>query len=474
MKMLRMKNIVIAAMLMLLVVPFANAQQVDAGVTPDSFFWGVDKALDQIALLLAGSPEAKAAKGLEIAQERLLEVKAMAEENKLDAVAKAEDAHSKTLVKVRQSIQSIDEDDPESQIEKVIEIESKLKVHKENVERISAELKVKIKIEGVLTEEQQAKLDAFLQSLDGSADDVKLEIKNKKDGTKIRIRQETGKSEIEIEQEIGKLEIEKGIFKYKLKLKAEISGNKSFVEVEIEFDTETTDADALIDEIIEKFSLDAETTDALLKLEVADEEKEKEDRLKIKAEIEDTTSEVEVELRFSLDSINRSDIVDAIVERTQLTQEEIEDVWELKVEDEEEEELEIEVEIEKGVAEVKIKVDDLKTKFVLETTDQEAILQEIATRLGVSVEDIRGLVEFDIEEEEEEEEKEVEEKEEKEEEEEKDEEKQLEKAAKEEKEAAEEAEKAAKEAEEAEEDAVKKAAKEAEDAAKDAEKASED
>ncbi|MEK6949821.1 MAG: DUF5667 domain-containing protein, partial [Nanoarchaeota archaeon] len=66
----------IAILVALLLLPIAYAQQPaqDAGITPDSFLWGLDKALDQLALLLTFDEGEKAKKGLEIARERLLEV----------------------------------------------------------------------------------------------------------------------------------------------------------------------------------------------------------------------------------------------------------------------------------------------------------------------------------------------------------------------------------------------------------------
>src|SRR3989338_8422675 len=87
----------------LLVWPLPLAQQPEEpGVTPDSFFWGLDNAIDQLTLLLTFDKAEKARKGLEIARERLLEVKQMIEENKAEAAQKAEEAHGKQLLKVKE------------------------------------------------------------------------------------------------------------------------------------------------------------------------------------------------------------------------------------------------------------------------------------------------------------------------------------------------------------------------------------
>ena len=200
-----MKRVVVI-LLMILILPIVNAQQTpqsaeDAGVMPDSFLWGLDKALDQLNLLLTFDKGEKAKKGIEIARERLLEVKEMVNENKLEAAEKAKEEHGKTLVKVKQSVKEIEENNSTQEIKEVIEIEKELEEHDEGIEEVNTELKVKIKIEGTITEEQKTVINSILDSLKGQTGEVEIEIKNKKDKTKIRIKQETGKSDDEIEDE---------------------------------------------------------------------------------------------------------------------------------------------------------------------------------------------------------------------------------------------------------------------------------
>ncbi|MDP3699212.1 MAG: DUF5667 domain-containing protein [Nanoarchaeota archaeon] len=393
-------------LMIFVLLPLAFAQEnslQDPGVTPDSLLWGVDIALEQISLLLAANPEAKARKGLEIAQERLLEIKAMAEEKNLPALEKAHGAHSKILLTVKKNVQLLDEEDPELLLEKELELEKELLEHEEEIEEVEMKLKVKIKIEGQLTAEQQAQLDEFLASLGGSAENVKIEIKNKKDETKLKIKTKTGKSDEEIEQDIQLLEIKKGLLEEKVKIRAEVVDGKTIVKVEQKFETKTTGEEALLSEILEKFSLSAEEAALLLKIETeeAEQAEDQDERLKVKVKIEEGLSEVEVKLRFVLNSIEEAAILGAVVEKTQLTEGQVEAVWrvkEEKVEEEKEEkEIEIEVEIEDGEAEVEVKSDGNKMKFVLQETDREKIVQEIALRLEVSVEEVLKLVTFEEE-----------------------------------------------------------------------------
>jgi len=74
-------------------VVFAQEKSEDPGITPDSFLWGLDKASERIDLLLTFDKSEKAKKGLAHAHERLSEVKAMIEENKLEAAEKAKESH---------------------------------------------------------------------------------------------------------------------------------------------------------------------------------------------------------------------------------------------------------------------------------------------------------------------------------------------------------------------------------------------
>ena len=383
-------------LIFLLPIVFAQETLEDPGITPDSFLWGIDKALEQISLLLAISPEAKATKGLEIAQERLAEIKKMIEENKLEAAEKAEESHGKTLVGVQESIEEIEEDNSTEEIKEVIKIEKELQDHDNDVDQVFGELKIKIKVEGELTQAQQDLIDSILASLEGQTGEVEIEIKNKKDKTKIKIKIETGKSDEEIEDDIEKLEIEAGLSG--IEVKEEIVGSQSEVKIERKFSTTTTDRDAIIDEIIEEFALDREIADVALEIEIEDEDEKLKEKFKVEIEIEDGIAEIEVKLKFILDTTDREEILNAVVEKSQLTREQIEEVMEFEIEDEEQE-LEIEVEIEDGVAEIEVELAGEDFEFTLETTDKEVIISEIIERTGLTREQIKEVIEFEIEDE---------------------------------------------------------------------------
>jgi len=375
--------------------PLILAQEIlpNPGITPDSFLWSLDKVLEQISLLITTSPNEKATKGLKIAEERLAEIKVMIEENKLDAAEKAEESHGKTLAGVQENIEEIEEDNSTEEMKEVIKIEKELQDHEDEVDQVFGELKIKIKIEGVITQAQQDLIDSILASLEGQTGEVEIEIKNKKDKTKIKIKIETGKSDQEVEDEIEKLEINAGVAG--IKVKAEIVGSQSEVKIERKFSTTTTDRGAIIQEIIETFALDSEMADAALKIEEDDDE-ELEEKFKVKVKVKDGVTKIKVELKFILDATDRESILNAVVARSILTADQIESAMKFKVEDDEDE-LEIEVEIEDGMAKVEVELNGDEFEFSLETTDRDEIIDEIIERTGLTREQINAVIEFDIE-----------------------------------------------------------------------------
>lgn len=357
-----MKRIIFGVLLIVLIFPIINAQQItttDAGITPDSLFWGLDKAFDQISLLLTTGDVDKAKKGLEIAEERLSEIREMIEENKLEEAKKAKEAHGKTLVKVKEKVEGVEEDDSLEEIRKVIEIEKELENHDEEVEQTFGKLKVKIEIEGEITQEQKDLIDSILNSLKGQTGEVEIEIENKKNKIKIEIEQETGKSEEEIEIEIEGIEKEKGIKKQEKALEA-------------------------IEEAEEEFNEFLE-------------EAEEENRTIFQGIINQFNSLLE-QSKFEYEQGNYMEAKKLAKQAKRLLDE--------SEEFQEGEHEQIKIKIEEGKAEVEIEIGEAEWEFELETTDLDTIVNEILERTGLSPEKIKSIM--NVEEEGEDQEGEVE------------------------------------------------------------------
>ena len=181
-------------------------EKVGNGINPDSFFYGLDIFIDDIVLAFTSGDVEKAKLSLKIAEERLQEVKMMIEENKLSAAQAAQAEHDKMLSVTENSVSQIESADPVEEIKEKIEVGKELKKHKTEVEKISGKLKVKIKINGEITEEQQSLIDSILTAMEDKTGEVEIKIDNEKQETKIKIKQQTGKSTDEIEEELKEFE----------------------------------------------------------------------------------------------------------------------------------------------------------------------------------------------------------------------------------------------------------------------------
>ena len=111
------------------------------------------------------------------------------------------------------------------------------------------------------------------------------------------------------------------------KLRASTLGDSSEVKIELEFVTYTTDSELLIDEILENFLVTPEEAEDFLKIQTED-DNELENKFTVEVEIDDGIIEVEVELRYVLDSTDRDEIIASIVEQSQLDKDLLVDVIE--------------------------------------------------------------------------------------------------------------------------------------------------
>lgn len=108
---------------------------------------------------------------------------------------------------------------------------------------------------------------------------------------------------------------------------------------------------------------------------------------KVEAEIDDT------EMKFTLNTTDRDAIIEEIAARTGLSLEVVRNATKF----DEKSEREIEVEFENGAAQVKVSIDDSKSEFTLNTSNRDVIIDEIAARTGLSLEQVRKAIRFESE-----------------------------------------------------------------------------
>ncbi len=186
-------------------------EEEDLGITPDSLLYGLENALKRLNLAFTFGKEAKARKELRFARERLKEVKLMVERGNVDAAEKAKIRHKELITKLRTRVDDLDDDED---FETELEIETELEDQENEID----EIETKIEIKGELSEEQRARLKAFLEELRSSGNEVKLKLERKKGEFKLKLR-EKGVNEREIREKVEDIK-DRGLRK-SLKLRIE-------------------------------------------------------------------------------------------------------------------------------------------------------------------------------------------------------------------------------------------------------------
>ena len=169
----------------------------DPGITPDSPLWGLERAMERIQLILTFDKAERAKLGLEQAAERLAEVQKMIEENKIEHAQKAQRAHDDAIVEVEKEIEELESSNSTEELEKVVELEANVELHRMKVARVSE--RVMLKSKGNLTDEQKAMIDDILKDIENKTVKLKIEIQNKKDETKLKVKVQYGKTDNEVD-----------------------------------------------------------------------------------------------------------------------------------------------------------------------------------------------------------------------------------------------------------------------------------
>jgi len=161
----------------------------EAGVTPDSLFYGLDRAMERISLALTFNKAKKTEKGLKYAEERLMEVKQMIEENKVDKAVKAQEHHAKALERAKEALGKVK--DPED----VEQLKNKVQSHYEKVVQIKNTILERQR--EIMSEEQIAKLEEVFGKIKERAQEMETKVEEKQE--EVGKPEEAGKPE-EVEE----------------------------------------------------------------------------------------------------------------------------------------------------------------------------------------------------------------------------------------------------------------------------------
>ena len=175
----------------------------EAGMTPDSPFYGLDVAMDNIGLMFTFNAAKKAEKKLEIANERLKEAKMMAVANNLDAMEKAKIRHDAILLSAEEDIEAMNGNETEALMSNM-RIKSMLNIHNQEVADVEQELTLRVR--GGLSVAQQGQLDAVLESMKGSSNSVEVKVQNKEEKIKAVVKRTRNLSDEEVDAEFENID----------------------------------------------------------------------------------------------------------------------------------------------------------------------------------------------------------------------------------------------------------------------------
>ena len=167
----------------------------EAGITPDSPLYGLERAMERISLALTFGKSAKAKKGLAHAHERLMEVQAMIAAKKLAKAQVAEEGYEEAMEEVEENLEEIGDGDGEQELADNVEIEDALA---ENQEALEAANQIRLKVSKSLGEAEKAQIQTMLQSLEGINSAFKVKVQANKNKAKIKIKAGKGATDEEI------------------------------------------------------------------------------------------------------------------------------------------------------------------------------------------------------------------------------------------------------------------------------------
>jgi len=177
----------------------------EAGVSPDSALYGLDRAMESIQLALTFNNAKKSQLALGNAEERLAEIKAMIQAGKQDKAEVAGEHHKKSMDQVRTFMGKIDSNGNEKTAKYAYEQTEKIRIkteaHKAKIVAVKA---------GVLemqrskmSEEEITNMEQIFNRAQKRTEDMEMGAVQKQEIIRVRYRILSGKSESEVTDTLG-------------------------------------------------------------------------------------------------------------------------------------------------------------------------------------------------------------------------------------------------------------------------------
>ena len=175
-----------------------------ANANPDSALYGLKMGWEDVKLAFTFNQHIKAEKELELARERLLEAKIMAEMGNEKGFEKAQKRHDKLIERAEKRLERIDGDGNSS---KILDSAVKLKGLEVAVEAHDLRIqRLKEFVAGAnLTDEQTERFNEIISKMEEKNSEMREKLEERQDRIETKLRAVTEKNESEVENEVRKM-----------------------------------------------------------------------------------------------------------------------------------------------------------------------------------------------------------------------------------------------------------------------------
>jgi len=204
--------ILMAMLLVFSVMPMVVAQDevsdstdaiVDAGVTPDSAFYGLERAMERLRLAFMTNKANKALYKVRLAEERMAEADVMLEEDNLEAAQEAQELHDEILEEAQQEAEEIESNDGEEVAEEALtdveEVQLRLALHSERVAEVHNRILERMRLNNA-SESQLSHIGEVFAKIQTKAQEMEQKVSEKREKVRTRYKVLSELSEDELEE----------------------------------------------------------------------------------------------------------------------------------------------------------------------------------------------------------------------------------------------------------------------------------
>lgn len=179
----------------------------EAGITPASPFYGLERAMERIRANLAFNKEKSAELELRFADERVAEAAVMARANNTQGLERALEIHERNMQRAQEALEAIesdgDEEAAEEDLAKTVRIQNRIEAHLEKVEAVKARI-----LEGQatrMTEEQLAQMEQNFNRIIVKAQETKAKAEQKQENVRTKYKVLSEKTDEEVDAVVSEI-----------------------------------------------------------------------------------------------------------------------------------------------------------------------------------------------------------------------------------------------------------------------------